>query len=190
MIVASTEVHLLCSSLVWEPLCLPLTQSLCLRLLLCGFLRLQWHVICCLHPPPFCSIPCSPCSEFPQSKNSYVRRECLWENSEKTRPQFLQSAEWFLGCVSMTLPRCSGYEWADSTLLTTTGDCCVLICLYGKACFDPEWLALVSVYFTQGSLLNLQSINCPMLWMKLTLTSDSFVSSVLSGPNTFQVNKL
>jgi hypothetical protein len=86
--------------------------------------------------------------------------------------------------------RCSGYEWADSTLLTTTGDSCVLIGLYGKVCFDPVWLALVIVHFTQGSLLNLQSINCPMLWMKLTLTSDSFVSSVLSGPNTFQVNKL
>ena len=89
-----------------------------------------------LHPPPSSVSLVLPAvnSHSPQTAvqgQSPVRSECLCENSEKTRPHFLQNTEWFLECVSMSLPGVvDTSEFIPDYSFTTTGYCYVFICLY------------------------------------------------------------
>lgn len=97
--------------------------------------------------------------------------EYLGKKSKKTSAlwcQFLQEHGIFLDC-DHALPRCSRQEWVHIRLFIIADYCYLFVGLCGKMWFCHMSSVLVIVYFTQVTGLNLQNIDCPMLWINLLL---------------------
>lgn len=88
--------------------------------------------------------------------------------------QFLQKPGIVLGLCFHACPGCSRQEWVYFRLFISCGYRYLFICL----CFRPMklishvWLALVIVHFIHVILLNPQSINCLMFWIKVAIAWD------------------
>lgn len=80
-------------------------------------------------------------------------------------------------------PRCCGWKWVYFRLLPLACYCYSIKCLYastGKHNFCHVQLVLLIVHFTHMLLLNPQSINCLMFWIKLAIARGFGLSPLLA----------